>query len=333
VKKIVRILSIDGGGIRGIIPAVVLDTIEKRTGKRISELFDIVAGTSTGGILALGLVTPDDKLASKYSAEDLMRLYQDEGPKIFKKSFWRTVFSLRGLLQEKYNRKQIEDVLQKYFGESTLRDALTDVIITGYEIERRISWFFKSSKAGIMDNYNFLMRDVARSTSAAPTYFAPSFIHSQQQLDTGNQEHFTLVDGGLFANNPALCGYVEGLTKFPDADGFMVVSLGTGEQTKRVPFSKAKNWGLASWAQPMLGMVFDGVSDTVDYQLNKIIKPMDKFPMYFRLQVTLSEVKEDLDEASPENIRNLKLLAEDLVRERKNEIELMCEQLVLFSKK
>lgn len=331
MAKIVKILSVDGGGIRGIIPAVFLNQIEKRTGKPIAELFDIIAGTSTGGILALGLVTPNENLTPKYSAEQLIELYENEGPNIFKKSFWRSLWSLRGLVQEKYHRDQIEKVLEKYFGNVTLRDALTDIIITGYEIERRIAWFFKSSKAGVLDNYNFLMKDVARSTSAAPTYFAPSNIHSLSEEQ--KSDYFTLVDGGVYANNPSLCGYVEGLAKFPDADGYMVVSLGTGEQTKRYQYTKAKNWGLASWAQPLLGVVFDGISDTVDYQLRKIIPSKDNLPMYYRFQVTLSEVKEDLDDASPENIRNLKLLAEDLVRERSTELDLVCEQLVLMNGK
>lgn len=326
MKKIVTVLSIDGGGIRGIIPAMVLSQIEKKTGKKISELFDLITGTSTGGILTLGLTVPNENLSPKYSAEDLIELYEIAGPKIFKKSAWRSFRTLWGLLNEKYDAKNIEEVLYEYFGESKLKDVLTNVLITGYEIERRISWFFKSVRASKDENYNYFMRDIARSTSAAPTYFAPSHIKSLEQ-----EERYTLVDGGVFANNPAMCGYTEAITMFPEAESILIISLGTGEQTERISYQKAKNWGLASWAQPILGVVFDGVSDTIDYQLKKIIKPNGKIPMYFRFQLTLSGVNEDLDDASPENIRNLKLLAEDLIRDRQNELDLVCEELLLFS--
>lgn len=83
MSKTIKILSIDGGGIRGIIPALILAEIEQRTGKPICQMFDLIAGTSTGGILALGLTRPDDTGQPAYRAEDLVRLYKTEGPVIF----------------------------------------------------------------------------------------------------------------------------------------------------------------------------------------------------------------------------------------------------------
>src|SRR6476660_9760178 len=93
-----RVLSIDGGGIRGLIPALVLTEVEKRSGKRIYELFDLIAGTSTGGILVCALCAPDP-----LPAEQLVGLYEDEGPKIFDGSIWQRIRSAEGLLDEKYD--------------------------------------------------------------------------------------------------------------------------------------------------------------------------------------------------------------------------------------
>jgi patatin-like phospholipase/acyl hydrolase len=171
-----KVLSIDGGGIRGIIPAMVLTEIERRTGKATSELFDLVAGTSTGGILALGLTKPEQDGAPEYGAERLIELYETEGEKIFDRPVWhRLQHSGWGLAEEKYPSKGIEEVAKRYFKDVYLAEALTEVLVTAYEIERRGPWFFKRRHARDKNREgdNFLMRDVARATSAAPTFFEP----------------------------------------------------------------------------------------------------------------------------------------------------------------
>ncbi|MBL8118603.1 MAG: patatin-like phospholipase family protein, partial [Anaerolineae bacterium] len=168
MAKKLRILSIDGGGIRGIIPALVMAEIEKQTGKPIAQLFDLVAGTSTGGVLALGVTCPhpDDPTRPRYSAADGVRLYEQEGRRIFSRSPWKRVTSLNGITDEKYPSGPVEAVLKEYFGETRLKHALTDVLITAYETERRFPWFFRSNRARQNPEYDFLMWQVARSTSA-----------------------------------------------------------------------------------------------------------------------------------------------------------------------
>ena len=112
------ILSIDGGGIRGIIPAMILAEIERRTGRRIAEMFDLIAGTSTGGILALGLTVPHEQKRNKprYRASQLVSFYEEDGKEIFH-SFWQDVVSLHGLMEERYPSEPIERVLRKYLGD------------------------------------------------------------------------------------------------------------------------------------------------------------------------------------------------------------------------
>lgn len=313
-----RVLSIDGGGIRGVIPALVLAEIEERTGRPIAESFDLVAGTSTGGLLALGLTMPGDDGRPRYSAADLVQLYLDEGSRIFSRSLWRRVTGLENLIEEKYPSEPLEDVLQGRFGQARLSEALVPLLVPSYEIERRTPFFFKSHRAVEETEYDYPMWQVARATAAAPTYFEPERI----DVD-GPEGYWALVDGGVFANNPAMCAYVESQDRrfFEPDDDVVLLSLGTGELTRRIPHEEATGWGLAQWAQPMMGVVFDGVSDAVDYQLRTVLGRNPGRGGYWRLQVELDEGSDDLDDASRTNLRVLQLKAERLLRDARDDLD------------
>ena len=145
----VRVLALDGGGIRGIIPASLLAELERRCGRRISELFDLIAGTSTGGILALGLTAEDPATPGKprYRADDLVSLYAEKGHLIFRSSLWYRLLTLFGLFGSKYTVRDLDATLADYFGEARLREAVTEVLITSYDLESRDSWFLARHKA------------------------------------------------------------------------------------------------------------------------------------------------------------------------------------------
>jgi uncharacterized protein len=334
---LIKVLSIDGGGIRGIIPAVMLSEIEKRTHKSVSDLFQLIAGTSTGGILALGLAKPDSHGKPQYSAADMVELYQKEGKTIFSRSFGHKLRALGFILGEKYPARGIEKVLAKYFGKIRLKDALTEVLVTAYDTERRDSWFFKSSKARENPQADFLMSAVARATSAAPTYFSPAKIKTESVID-----YCSMIDGGIFANNPAMCAYVEaiayscqfrkklaplGKLSREKGEDILLLSLGTGEYTRPLPYVKIKHWGIR-WAQPILDVVFDGVSDTVDYQLQQLLPPSQTgADRYYRFQVRLERDNDQMDTTNPGQIHLYKLLGEQLIGENDQRIDELCGQL------
>jgi len=326
MPKQFKILSIDGGGIRGIIPAMILTEIEKRTGKRIAELFNLIAGTSTGGILALGLTKPGPDNNPAYSAEELVELYDDKGPHIFSRSVWHRIRAMGNAVEEKYPSDAIEKILDQYFGDAVLSQAIADVLVTSYEIEQRRPFFFKSHKAKKNpEEFDYLMRDAARATSAAPTYFEPNRIGI-----SGPLERLALIDGGVYANNPAACALVEATSKFDSPpEGVYMLSLGTGELTRPIRYEDATGWGLIQWAQPLLNVVFDGVSDTVDYQLNLILNRADEEQKrYHRLQLKLDQGNDDMDDASKTNLWALKLLATDLIEKNNDRLEEICQALV-----
>lgn len=315
-----RVLSIDGGGIRGIIPATILREIERRTGKRIAEMFDLIAGTSTGGILALGLARPGEDGRPMYSAADLVDLYEVEGTRIFDRSLWRRIVSVESLADEKYGHDGLERVLEEYFGEARLSHAVTEVLVTSYELETRRPWFFARHKAVARPGHDFAMRFVARATSAAPTYFEP------QELAAATPPG-GLVDGGVFANNPAMCGYVEARSLHPE-DEILVVSLGTGQLTRPIHYRDAKGWGLAMWAKPILNVVFDGVSDTVDHQMKILCGTgPDGEPRYYRFQTELDVGSDDMDDVTATNIQALSYKAAQIVERRDEALERLCGQL------
>jgi uncharacterized protein len=314
VAGAVKILSIDGGGIRGIIPATVLAEVERRTGRPIASLFDLIAGTSTGGIIALALTAPGRDGGPRLSAAEVVGLYLEEGPGIFSRSVLRTVLSVDGLLDERYSDAGLEAALRRYLGDATLAEAITPVLVTAYALEERRPFFFKSRRAEARPAGEYPMRVVARATSAAPTYFEPESVPSDRGGTVG------LVDGGVCVVNPAMSAYAE--ARRDGAEISLVASLGTGQQTRPILTARARRWGELAWARPLIDVVFDGMSDVVDYQLSQLL-PADR---YFRLQVQLA-ARDELDDASPSNLRALQGDARRLLDVEHERIDALCAAL------
>ena len=311
-----RILAIDGGGIRGLVPALVLEHLERLTGRPVAELFDLVAGTSTGGILACGLTAPGPGGGPRHTAEAMAELYRVEGPRIFRRSVWQRVRSGEGVLDEKHDADAIEDALERYLGGAMLSQALTCLLVTTYDIEGREPFFFKSWRTD-EPGRDAPMTTVARATSAAPTYFEPLLF---EPADGSTRR--SLVDGGVFANNPAMCAYAEAARIAP-GDPVVLLSLGTGEMCEPIPHESADDWGLLEWVRPVLDVVFDGVSDTVDYQLAQLMAPGD----HLRLQLKLPR-DIGLDDASPRALAQLADHAGKVLERDRAMLEALAERLV-----
>ena len=316
-----RVLSIDGGGIRGIIPGMILAEVERRTKKPIAASFDLIAGTSTGGILALGLTIPDEDGKPRYSANDLVRLYHQNGERIFPRPLWRRLPAagfVADVFDDRYPSEGIEGVLHEYFGDSRLKDSLVDVLIPSYAIERRVPFLFKTRHATNPDRtktHDFAVRDVARATSAAPTYFEPAVIRAHRET---REDQYALVDGGVYANNPSLCALAEAIHGYGKPIGdIRLVSLGTGQMNRPIRMREARGWGLAGWVRPVLSIMMDGMADTVEYQCAQLLKN----EQYVRIDDSLTDVDDDMDNASERNLRDIGRFADRLLREREDELE------------
>ena len=292
-----RVLSIDGGGIRGIIPALVLAHLEQHTGKPCSELFDLMVGTSTGGMLALGLSIDDGHGKALFTAQQLVKLYDEHGAEIFEQSLWRKVRSVGGILEEAYSHEALEKILDRYFGERALSECGVPTMVTSYDIQHRRTVFLKSWHS---DHSGLLCREAARATSAAPTYFEPANLEWASETRT-------LIDGGVFINSPSVSAYAEARKLFPDEE-IAMLSIGTGELTRAIPYEAAKTWGSALWVMSLLDCMLDGASKAADHQMRLFLGAN-----YLRLQTPLNYASDDMDDASQGNLRNLRQIAEELI--------------------
>lgn len=290
-----RVLAIDGGGIRGLIPALVLAEIERRSRRPIAGLFDLVAGTSTGAVLACALTRPNPMTAAQAAA-----LYEREGPQVFDRSLVKTITSLGGLIDERYDARGLVASLRRHLGDIRLAQATTRLAITTYDLQARQALVLRTDD-------DMSMVDAAHASSAAPTYFEPVRVGAR-----------TLIDGGVFAINPAALAYAEAAGEIE-----VLASLGTGQHTRPLPFDEVKDWGQLEWARPILDVVFDGSADAVDGQLAALVSDR-----YIRLQTRLDEASDALDDASPENLAALRREAERLIVRRSADIDRLCATLV-----
>lgn len=308
-----KILSIDGGGIRGIIPAAYLAEIEKRTGKPICTLFDLIAGTSTGGILAAALTVPDSRGRPKNSAKDVYDAYIKNGAEVFRKRFLYKLRTLNGLAGPSYSPQALKRMLTEFLGNARLHMTLTDVLITSYDMSSSTPWFFKSAFArkNRAPADDPLLKHAVLATAAAPTFFPPVTI-----------EGHCLIDGGVFASNPALCAYAEVKKMYPSEKDILIVSLGTGVENNNRTCRQIDRWGIMSWAVPITGIMLNSSSATVDYQLRALAGTQN----YTRFQVKLKN-DAGMDDASEKNIRKLESIARSSIAQESDILEKLCRRL------
>ena len=319
-----RVLSIDGGGIRGIIPALMLEEIENETGQPISKLFDTIVGTSTGSILALGLTRPNDNDAYKpaFRASDLVAFYERDGSDIFPHSFsW--LRKVRQLFFPKYSSHEIEKVLKDSFSDVYLDESLNRVLIPAYEIEDRERIWFDSYDTNAS---HYLMRDVLRGATAAPTYFPPYRLAAPITYRS-SKGYLVLVDGGVFANNPAITAMSNGITlaRGGGDEDFLLLSLGTGTSHVKLSFDKIWNWGELEWLDTLLDISF---SDPALEKDSKVLENKERFK-YVRLQVELDEADMKLDDTSFAALDRLKKATKKYLADNHEEIQIIAARLML----
>ena len=330
----VKILSIDGGGIRGIIPAVILSYIEKGLQQRsgdpnttLADYFDLIAGTSTGGILACYYLlppAPGQERHSRYFASEAIDLYAHYGKEIFNRRFLRF-----GVAKEKYPATGLEKILNDCMGDVTLAQSRKNCIVTAYDVTERKAVLFTSPEARQDNHRNYMMRDVARATSAAPVYFELASVQSM-----GGTASY-LIDGAVYAGNPAMCAVVEAnksvfdTCAHPFVNELYIVSIGTGKEKQKYDYHKVKDWGAVGWARPMIDILLSASAEVVDYQIKQLFSVADCKDCYVRLEPELGKASPAMDDASDENIRQLKHAGECFVKDHIKEINEIVNQLFM----
>ena len=342
MAKKIRILSLDGGGIRGIITCVILKYIEEQLQKldnptaKIGDYFDLIAGTSTGGILASILLFPDENKKAKFSVEAALDLYAKRGESIFNVNFWQRLINPFGLFNEKISEQSLEKQLDEVFGSLQIKDFIKPSLITSYDIFQRRAKFFTSHDA-TSDLENFYVKDVCRATSAAPTYFEPA------QIKSSYGQEFTLIDGGVYANNPAMCAYAEARKiefskilanvqkpDFPDINDMIIVSVGTGEVLKPYTFKQFQNAGKVKWIQPLIDILLSANVETTDYHVKKMYETLGprNEKNYYRLMPQLKNASSDMDDVSDKNIYELIQAGMAYIDQNKAELNEIAKKLI-----
>jgi len=309
-----RILSIDGGGVRGLIPGVVLCEIEKRMGKPLSDCFDLIAGTSAGGQIALAMSRAAKDGSAFWSADGIDELYARSFATIFPFKKTGKLDLLRGVTHEKYSADGFESVLAELFGDSLMSESRVEVLIPAYEVEKGVPHFFTRSAALEDPHENHSMRFVARSTSSAPTFFEPNQHHAGERA---------YIDGAVFANNPAMCAFAHAQSLGFDEDDMTVVSLGTGSISKDLTYDDTKDWGLVKWARPLFDITSQASNLSIDWQLSHILRKAH----YFRITPVFKDGRSAIDDARPENMAAVREIGLKMIEENSAVIDQMCERI------
>lgn len=260
-----RVVSIDGGGIRGLITTILLQRIVATPGlESFLDSIDFVAGTSTGGLLALAI-------GKRLDLAEVREVYVKQGPKIFDDSWLDDLVDLGKLRGADYDIKPLARELKRLLGATTLGALKKKVLITAFDLDNEglddgtpvnRTWKPKlfHNFAGPGSDSAMTAADVGLYTAAAPTYF-PS-------VDG-------FVDGGVFASNPAMCALAQTqdprYKPTPALDDVHLLSLGTGTSLQYIK-GKTHDWGYAQWVKPLISLMLDGTAGIADYQCRQMLR-------------------------------------------------------------
>lgn len=348
------ILSIDGGGMRGVIPAVILNAIAtqlEEAGDRrpLYAHFDLIAGTSTGGLLALALAAPVEKtnlpLDSRfvsyiYEQEEpslsdklwgrkppknlkgtlpfgieisaLEKLYLNHGKEIFPKNQGR-IFSQ--IFTDKYDSDPLERYLKKTFGTIPLAEAVVPLLLMTYDVANGRPFPLSSR-----DSHEYLFWEAGRATSAAPTYFKPAYLYDRQE-----ETMQTLIDGGLIANNPALFAYIEAKKLYPNAKKFHILSISTASSDFGFTISGAGS-GVIGWIDPAKGTPIQKIYAGSQLQAVDAIAVEIPDLSYTRIHGALGD-QIRLDSTSSSALATMKEKALHIYRDNDESIKLYVDML------
>ncbi|OVA19052.1 Patatin/Phospholipase A2-related [Macleaya cordata] len=344
----ITVLSIDGGGIRGIIPGIILAFLESKLQEidgedaRIADYFDVIAGTSTGGLVTAMLTAPDQHKRPLFMAKDITQFYLEHCPKIFpqpNRIRSPMVKLMEALMGPKYEGKYFHELLRKILGDRRLNDTLTHVIVPTFDIKLLQPIIFSSFEVEADVSKNALLSDICISTSSAPTYFPAHYFETK---DTeGNVREFNLVDGGVAVNNPALLA-VKPVGEMPpekldlpadqvlDYRRYVVISLGTGssKMEKKYNAKMAAKWGLFGWllsegSCPLVDSFTSASGDMVDLHMSYIFRSSRCERNYLRIQDdSLTGDASSTDRATKKNLETLVKIGERLLKKPVSRVNL-----------
>ncbi|PHU18859.1 Patatin-like protein 2 [Capsicum chinense] len=349
--KYVTILSIDGGGIRGLIPATILEFLESQLQEldgedaRIADYFDIIAGTSTGGLVTAMLTAPNKDNRPLFAAKDIKPFYLEHGPKIFPQNNWKVFGSivkpLKLVMGPRYDGKYLYQIIQEKLGDTHLHETLTNVVIPTFDIKNMQPTIFTTYEAKENPLMDAKLSDICIGTSAAPTYLPAHYFQTQDK--DGKIHEFNLVDGAVAANNPTFIATSEVTkqihTKNPNFSSekptnhygkLLVISIGTGSAKLEPKYDAkiASKWGVFGWllnggSNPIIDAFANASDDMVDYHISVAFQALCFENHYLRIQDdTLSGTDSSVDISTKKNMDKLVEIGENLLKKPMSRVNL-----------
>ena len=325
-RETVRVLVVDGGGIYGITPLMIMNYWEQKTGKPMKELFDFFIGTGSGAVIVSAINIPGENEKPKYSSADMIKVYQNFCKKIFEIPFINRILTLNGILAPLLSEENLNKEYLNFFGNHlTFGSLLSKVAITAYDIERTKSVILKSWLCNETVS-RYLVADIFTIATDSPHLFSPVILK-----DFNHQEQSALVAGFLFATNPSLEAIKEAYDLYPNAKRFVVVHLGTGigpSNFYQLNANAIQTWGMLDWYKPIMKILFQSqdifINDSINitqefgesikleyYDLNRKIyspSPLNTSNEHFkriteRANVYIQEQQQRLDDIAQELMR------------------------------
>ncbi|KAF0894935.1 hypothetical protein E2562_004933 [Oryza meyeriana var. granulata] len=340
--RLITVLCIDGGGIRGLIPATILACLETKLQDldgpeaRIADYFDVIAGTSTGALITSMLAAPDDNRRPLFAAADLNKFYLENGPKIFpqrKVGFLTPVANLIGVVRgPKYNGSFLHDKIKSLTHDVTIADTVTNIIVPTFDVKYLQPIIFSTYEAKNEPLKNAHLSDICISTSAAPTYFPAHFFKTSGPSSESREFH--LIDGGVAANNPTMVAMSMiskevlrqnldfKLGKPADYKHYLVISIGTGtaKMAEKYTAPACAKWGVLRWLYdggftPLIDIFTHASADMVDIHASVLFQSLCCEKSYLRIQDdSLVGHTSSVDIATKENMEALIGIGKDLLK-------------------
>ncbi|KAL5713698.1 hypothetical protein ACHQM5_015751 [Ranunculus cassubicifolius] len=362
--RMIRVLSIDGGGVKGLIPGVILEFLETKLQEldgpevRLCDYFDVVAGTSTGGLIATMITAPNDDNRPLYEAKEIIPFYLKHCPKIFPQKnnwgllgLWTSAMDAMKMMQgPKYDGKYLRSLVRGFLKGKKLHETLTTLIIPTFDIKCLQPVIFSTYEAKRDALKDPLLSDICISTSAAPIYLPAHHFKttdfpvsdSPTPIPPKKVRTFNLVDGGVAANNPTLVA-MSMITreiilqeqhlfkKEPLNYGrFLVISLGTGSAKEKSSFDAkmASKWGMLGWfysgdGVPLLDAFTQASADMVDIHASILFQALHSEKHYLRIELgNLDGIASSVDISTKENMNELIRIGKDILNKPVSRVNL-----------
>lgn len=324
------ILSIDGGGARGIIPALVINEIYTLLGQKLCDelkpfhsYIDCFIGTSVGALISALLSAPSpERPGSTIMTPEMIPLFmRNSMGHVFPRKDFERRRRAGDADESGYDDSHADASFAKAFGELVVGDALANLVFTTYDPVKREPVLVSNIAQYDAATRQMKMRDAIRATTAAPTFHGPASITPYDDM-----AHEVLLDGAVYMNDPSFLALMFSTILGFDLNDTLILSLGTGQGSRPYDLDDMRSWTAADWSKPQRGFPLFSMLTSGQAAANPII--LDKFlnrpgepARYIKIDGPLQDCSDDLDDASPENIARLEDFAGSLIRKHRSDIE------------